>query len=845
MDLLFINALKGLKKKKLQMLAIAVMVMLSTGIYTAMNTSLDRLEDRYYTYLEEQNVEYFSFEPVIDYNEDLTLGEIDFLLNNEFKNITEKEKLVITNYKKCLTKKTCNEETLRNVSAIFEMHEAFTFIANKKLDTITSEYQFYYEYEQAKITTDDKFVVKAIPLNIDKKINKPFLIDGKFPSEGNEITVLPNFAKKNKLKIGDEYKVNDSTYKIVGFAYEPSHIYPLLSINSPIFDEKYNNIIYVLDDEYEKFVGFKDNTYVAQFNDKISYENRLVVEVGQSQNEENSNPIFNLFENESDKLQMGMSTAIRIMRTDSLQLEFSSTRLFADAFLYLLLGISVFIILVITKKRIDDERLQIGVLKSLGYNSFSIATSYLVYPILGSIVGGSIGYLIGIFLNTPLAHLYLSYYTVPLSGFVVDPKYIMVSVFVPLIVLSLLSYFIALFMLRKKPLSLLKEGSNLKVNWFSKLITKITSFLPFKSRFKYSLASRSFGKLLIVSLTSFATGMLIVLTLIGMNLFNSMIDRSFEGMKFKYMVSYIAPQFDSNDEDDLVIQMEYEIEEIKRNGTLVDIKEDNKKINLTGIDKEPKYLKILDEKENDITHLLDETGIIINKNISEILEIKIGDELKITINNEPVYYNVVAISENFIGRTGYVIREELSSKMGMPNFYVIKYSNNDIYDSMKNLGDEDLSKIGGIFNLKDLEENVRKQMQSANASIYIVIGFASFMSLVIIAVIANIVVEENKKTISLMKVMGYKNKEISNVVLNIYTPFVIIFYLLSIPAMIEILKKIVNILTGDIEMAIPIELSPLMASFGLLTLLVAYYIAINLSRKVLNRVPLAVALKRE
>ena len=119
------------------------------------------------------------------------------------------------------------------------------------------------------------------------------------------------------------------------------------------------------------------------------------------------------------------------------------------------------------------------------------------------------------------------------------------------------------------------------------------------------------------------------------------------------------------------------------------------------------------------------------------------------------------------------------------------------------------------------------------------------MALIIIAVIANIVVEENKRTISLMKVMGYKNKNISKIVLNIYTPFVIIAYLLSIPAMIALLKWIISMLVGDINMVIPITLSWPMALIGLIGLVVAYYVAIKLSRKVLNKVPLAVALKRE
>ena len=129
--------------------------------------------------------------------------------------------------------------------------------------------------------------------------------------------------------------------------------------------------------------------------------------------------------------------------------------------------------------------------------------------------------------------------------------------------------------------------------------------------------------------------------------------------------------------------------------------------------------------------------------------------------------------------------------------------------------------------------------------IYVIITFASFMALVIIAVIANIVVEENQKTISLMKVLGYPNKKISAIVLNIYTPFVIISYLLSIPAMKNLLIYIVKGITSDIGYAIPIELSPLMATVGLFGLLISYYIAISLSKRIINKTPLAMALKRE
>lgn len=128
---------------------------------------------------------------------------------------------------------------------------------------------------------------------------------------------------------------------------------------------------------------------------------------------ENLNNVAKILSN--DSITAGIFSSTRMGRIASLQLEFKTNHLFAEYFLYLLLGISVFVIAIITKKRIEDERLQIGVLKSLGYSPFSIAISYLVYPILGSFIGGILGLGIGFIFSTPLTKLYLSYFLVPIG----------------------------------------------------------------------------------------------------------------------------------------------------------------------------------------------------------------------------------------------------------------------------------------------------------------------------------------------------------------------------------------------------------------------------------------------
>lgn len=847
MSLLFLNALKGLRKKKVQMIGIIFMVLLSAGIYTTMNAALDRLENRYYTYLDTQNVEHFSFVPVINYEKDISVETLQKWNQNELKDMSAEDKQIIGIYGSCLQTSfdMCKSTGFQYLlESILQKYNALDEITKTKVDSIKKTYDFTYEKKSSKLASVDKYTYKAIPYQKEDKINKPYLVEGTFPNKDNEITLLPNFAGTNQLEIGDWYDIDGKKYKITGFAMAPDYIYPMLSINSPIFDEKYNVICYMNEKTYDAFDGVNESVYVANFNHAVNRDDTLKVAVTKDNDIQSKNPAAPIFEKEKEIVKMDMNTMIRVMRINAIQLEFSTDRKFAEYFLYLLLFISVFIIMIITKKRIEDEKLQIGVLKSLGYKSHKIAVSYLVYPVVGSLIGGLLGFLIGMVLNGPVAQIFLSYFNVPLAGFSLNIQYLLTSVFLPLVLLSLLSYLISIFMLRKKPLDLLKEGSHLKVGILSKVTNFVTKKLPFASRFRYSLASRSVGKLFIVSLTSFCTGLLIVLVLIGMNLFNSVIATTFDSFAYKYEVTYKEVQTGTSTKEDLVLNASATLLSVKKDGKVEKVKEDTT-ITINGMDT-TKYIKILDSEEKDLSSYLGKKGMIINTNIAEVYQVKVGDSLLVKIGEEEFTYEVLAVSDGYMGNTAYMGRNALSRDIGLrENSYTEKYSTDSKYSSMKKVDKEELSKIGNIFSIEDLRRNMEKQMQTANSSIYIVILFASIMAFIIIAVIANIVVEENKKTISLMKVLGYKNKEIGSIVLNIYTPFVIVSYLLSIPVMIGVLKWIVSLLVGDMNMALPVTLSPVMAIVGLAGLLLAYYIAILLSRRVLNKVPLAVALKRE
>lgn len=835
MMLLLLNAFKGMKKKKIQMLAIISIITISSAIYMSMNTAITRVENGYYSYLNKENVEHFSFTPKVDAKK-ITPNELQ-LLNTIAMNGEETQ--IVNVFKMCYTT-NCNDEIYKYIEFIFTKYGKNIYLNSEEIDKVALKHKFKYELETSKVLKDKKNYIKVVPYS-DKKINKIYLVEGEFPKKDGEISILPGFAETNNIKIGNSIKILEKTYKVTGFSYLSDHIYPLISFNVPIFNEETNNIVVMTNNDYKEINENEQLVYAARFDKNMSFKGRMQMSFSAGENDKkNDGPIMKVAKEEA--IDISFMNFARFLRTDTIQNDLEPNRIFTEAFLYLLLGVAAFIIMVIVKKRIEDEKKQIGILKSLGYNSFSISSSYLIYSFVGVIIGSTIGYFIGLALSNPLTDVYLSFYNLPLEKIQPVVADIVKIAIIPLILLSFVSFLTAFITVKKKPLYLLKEGSNLKVNIFSKMVNKLLTPFKFETRFKYSLAFRSLGKLLVVSLVAFTSGLLITLVLIGSNLFSNLLDQAFSQMNYKYVIMYNSFRNDIDYESDLIFNIEQKIVKINEK----ELKEELD-INLTGVDNTLKYIKVVDSNEKNLIKKLSlENNVIVPKRIAEVNKIKINDKIFITVNSVSQELKVVGISEDYFSNNIYINRQQLSNLYNFEKqVYNQKFTDSRSYSNEGEITPDEKASISNIFSVDDLKKNINDQVSTFNNIIYFVIAFASVMALIIVLVIANIVVEENKKNISLMKVLGYKNKQISNIILKIYTPFIILAYLISVPTMVIILKTIIKNITKNIDIYIPIEASLEHVSLGLVGLLIAYSIGVNVSRRVLNKISLAIALKRE
>ena len=256
MFILLLNSIRSFFKKRLQTIGLIVIIFIACLVYVSLTLSFNSLEKNYNSYLINQNVEDLYVDVKVDSNQ-ISIKDIDFSLVD-----TAGKDLIIRwlNNKNSLTYNELEElEIYLNKIKVMQNKQ------NTILKNMASTYNFIYEYQPSKIVKNSDKDIVCFSYEDSLNINKPYLLKGHLPKNNNEITISLSFAKKNKIKINDSYRLGDKMYKVVGYAYNPVYIYPMISFTNPFFDSAKNNVVYLTNEGFFKIDGITNNGYAIKF----------------------------------------------------------------------------------------------------------------------------------------------------------------------------------------------------------------------------------------------------------------------------------------------------------------------------------------------------------------------------------------------------------------------------------------------------------------------------------------------------------------------------------------------------------------------------------------------------
>lgn len=421
---------------------------------------------------------------------------------------------------------------------------------------------------------------------------------------------------------------------------------------------------------------------------------------------------------------------------------------------------------------IDEERQNIGVLRALGYSKLDTSLKFVIYSLTAALTGVFIGAIGGywilprIIFNAYTANLTLTNFQ---SGF--SWKYLFLTFLISILCTTGAAVIQLFIVLRAKTSELLlpkppKNGSRI-------LLEKIKPFWQHLS-FNYKVTLRNIFRYkvkMIMTILGIAgcTGLLMMgfgirdsLAGIGQKQYSEIIKYDLIAIDKNSLSSEQSSRLNqklSSSQVNKYLPVYFENVSKKIAGTNQDLSiivpEKSSQIS--------KYISLRNRSSGQKINL-NSRGIVISEKLAKLLNLSIGDELSlVTTNGKKVKLPISNICEMYMGH--YVLMnsnvyQKYFNKKVNSNAQLIELNNKKQTNSFAN----SLMKTGAVsaINLNTNNQQIIDSLiQSMNKVIFLFIGLAALLAVVVIFTLTTTNLEERMREIATLKVLGFYNNEAS------------------------------------------------------------------------------------
>ncbi|WP_339029383.1 ABC transporter permease [Spiroplasma endosymbiont of Cantharis nigra] len=359
--------------------------------------------------------------------------------------------------------------------------------------------------------------------------DKLTLYEGNLPRTKNEILINPQFATANKYRLGDNIVLGESNFVISGFAVDPLSYFPMANTQNPLPNNKKNAIIFATKDNFNKIIS----TQLEKLATKSIYS-MLTVENKNNKSEIDKNlekyraysfnniieiyDSYNFIIGSNDKLKNdSLINSYSTFDSSNLNLNWViapmlilSFKIFSYVFSILVFIITIVATVVAVKKTVELNSGEIAILKAMGAGNFEISSSYVSYGIIVTIFVVPIAWLLGSFIQEFVAKVFLQFSSGKSNLIIFSPLALTISILIFGLILCLISFFTAFFLVKKPTLEIMHKMEKVKrIKWVDKINNKMFKNRSFSTRFSIELATSGFSKTILSATTIFFAGFLV------------------------------------------------------------------------------------------------------------------------------------------------------------------------------------------------------------------------------------------------------------------------------------------------------------------------------------------------
>lgn len=671
-------------------------------------------------------------------------------------------------------------------------------IPDKEIDALEEKYSLTLEPQYFTNIETDGITTRLFKKT--KDINLYSVTEGRDIENNDEVIISEGYAVYNQVALGDKINIGEKAYTVTGFFQRPDYLYMLQNE-----DDSYKNVTtfflaYVTDAEFKK-IGNDNCLYLVRYDKDNQTEFRKEV-------------------NETYYMRTYLS-ARENMRIDMVKMQAEMFTAISYLILAIMPLIVVVLVSIVINRKVKSEQKLIGTLTALGYKKSKLMLHYSGFAMIPGLLGGIFAVLLTTIFAQPFGEICLADYEPMRIQCRVNPLAAVLGIVVPTIMYVLAAMHSVNKLLKKDTVLLLNGNSDHGEKHYRHILKK--SKLSF--RIKYAMRSlignpsRTFVVFLGIFLGSY-------ITLLGFSFLDTMENtkQNLTSETGSYEYQYVLNELTAENEYGGEVLLMSTMETIGGDRfSIIGTTDSNPYLNLKNIDGDDISLK---------------DGYYITSVMSLLYDLQIGDSFTLCnpLTLEEKEITITGIIDNDMQNAVFGDKANIAEMIGIDK----DLSNVIMSDVSLDIPD---SKVIQTIKQSDAEEQFQNMSNLMNVMIYFLIGMGAIICVAAIYVAVNMLITENRSNISMLKVLGYKDKQINQIVLNINHILLPIGFLLSVPLVFASINWFMVFLADFISALPKAYIAPQSFIYTALLTCLSYFGSLFLLRRKVSKVDMVESLK--
>lgn len=457
----------------------------------------------------------------------------------------------------------------------------------------------------------------------------------------------------------------------------------------------------------------------------------------------------------------------------------------ASVFPVIFFLVAALVCLTTMTRMVEEQRVQIGSLKAMGYSGLAISRKYLLYGLLPSLTGGVFGLVIGYILFPKMIFTaYQIMYQMPNIELRAYGGISAYSLLAAVACTTLATLWACLATLRETPASLMrprtpKAGKRVFLEYIKPLWRKMSFTHKVTARNLFRYQKRFW-------MTVIGIGGCTALIIAGFGMRSSLLftmSRQYDDL-FHYsaqvtLSSNVLPEERQAVEDFLAgdSRVVNDVPCTASSATVITSSYSTTAyVEVMEAGEIGKVIDLLDYKTGEpIT--MEDTGVYIDQKLSELLKVSVGDTFFLD-GDARGDVTVAGIYEHYTGHFIYMTPsyyEQTLHADSEPNAYLMNFTSDDT-DTCNAIFEKLLSMNGVVTTsrMRDTQDTYMHSMERVDFVVVIIILAAAALAMVVLFNLSNINITERQRELATIKLLGFYDKEVSayvyreNIVLTVF-----------------------------------------------------------------------------